>query len=54
LCYTCEEGYFNNEGVCEACTSDCRYCDNETCLVCDIDRYLDNSTGLCVADCAYN
>lgn len=56
-CKTCSAGYVKNDGVCGACTSNCKSCSNNKgsmlCDACDDRYYLDGNRECkkCFADC---
>ncbi|EKE37303.1 hypothetical protein ENUP19_0020G0012 [Entamoeba nuttalli] len=43
LCERCEEGFFSTGNSCNACTSNCKICNSEKCLLC-FDNYIVSGT----------
>ena len=49
LCVTCEDGYYNNQGICYLCQDSCLLCSSSTsCSSCSDGYYL-HSSGRCRA-----
>ncbi|XP_050403220.2 furin-like protease kpc-1 isoform X2 [Patella vulgata] len=50
----CPEGFYNNEGYCQACDSTCKTCSGPTlseCLTCNTNRFYTEKHHICVDKC---
>ena len=51
----CNSGYYNNESICNKCSSNCKECDMNGCILCE-DNYQLNKSNYCVliTNCSQN